>query len=307
MTSRRAGRRTGRPGIAPRLPAGPVPISTGVAEVVLAPDRHLATLLVNGVPSSCLGLDDPTWLEFEYHQQMAAVVDRMAPGPLRAIHLGAGACSFPRWVDAVRPGSRQLAVDVDASLVELVRRWFDLPRAPALRLRAQDARETLASLPGGSADLVVRDVFDGDKTPADLLIAETARAVGRTLRPHGLYLVNCADSPPLPRARAEVATLRAALGPVLVVAETAVMRGRRYGNLVLAAGGEHAIESLDLSALQRRLRSLPVPARLLDPAEAADFAGSAAVLRAEPGPVPPGPVALAGHDEAAPPGDAARS
>ena len=119
-----------------RLPTEPVAIATGTAQLVVDPDSpDVVTLLVNGVPSSCLDLEDPSYLEFEYHQQMAAVIDRLAPGPLRALHLGAGACTLARWLDDARPGSRQVAVDIDAVLVDLVREWFALPRSPALRLR----------------------------------------------------------------------------------------------------------------------------------------------------------------------------
>jgi len=87
------------------------------------------TVLLNGVPSSHLDLVDPTRLDFEYMQQMAAVIDRFGePGaPLRVIHLGAAGCTMARYVQAVRPGSHQLAIELDARLAELARTWFDLP------------------------------------------------------------------------------------------------------------------------------------------------------------------------------------
>ena len=75
------------------------------------------TVVINGVPSSHLDLADPSRLEFEYMQQMAAVIDRLGePGePLRVIHLGAAGCTLARYVQATRPGSRQLAVELDAT------------------------------------------------------------------------------------------------------------------------------------------------------------------------------------------------
>ncbi len=273
-----AGRRS------PRLPTEPVAIATGTAQLVVDLDSpDLVTLLVNGVPSSCLDLRDPSYLEFEYHQQMAAVLDRLPPGPLRALHLGAGGCTLARWLDDARPGSRQLAVDIDAVLVDLVRGWFALPRSPALRLRVAEARDALSSLPDAGWDVVVRDVFDGNVTPPALTTRGAAEQVRRVLRPDGLYLVNCVDRPPLTLARAEAATLAATLGPVLVIAEPGVLRGRRYGNVVLAAGRG----DLDLAALGRALRTLPVPARLLDPDEAAEFARSATPIEDD---APSGPV-----------------
>lgn len=243
------------------LPEGPVPISTGFAE--LRRDPHApsqVTVLVNGVPSSFNDIDDPRWLEFEYMQYMAAVVDRLTDGPLTVVHLGAGACTFARWVDAVRPGSAQLAVDVDAELVRLAREWFDLPRSPALRLRVGEAREAVVAMAAQSVDVVIRDAFATDSTPAHLCTVEFAEEVARVLRPDGLYLANCADRPPLRLARAEAATLRKVFNDVAVVAEPAQVKGRRHGNVVLAAAHR---TTLDDPALARELRSLAVPARLL--------------------------------------------
>ncbi len=260
-----------------------MPIDTGTAELVRdASTPSLVTLLVNGVPSSCLDLEDAERLDFEYMQQMAALTGHCPDGPLDVVHLGAGGCALPRWLHAVRPGSRQLAVDIDGRLLELVRAWFALPRSPHLRLRTADARAALAGLPTASADLVVRDVFAGDRTPDAVTTAEFAAEVARVLRPGGLYLANCAARPPLTSARAEVATLGSVWPHLALVTETGVLRGRRYGNLVLAASAV----PLELEGALRDLRSLVVPTRLLRGAELADFSRGAQVLRDPTAPVP---------------------
>lgn len=235
------------------------------------------TVLVNGVPSSHLDLADPTWLEFEYMQHMAAVVDLLPPGPVDAVHVGAAACALPRRVEAVRPGSRQLAVDVDADLLRLVRKWFALPRAPRLRLRAAEGREALTGLPDASADLVVRDAFAGDVTPHHLTTVEFVAEVRRVLRPGGVYLANCADRPPLALARAEVATTATAF-EVALLAEPGQLKGRRYGNLVVAATDATGPD-LAGPALERALRRLTVPATVLTAGALRAFTAGAVPLR----------------------------
>ncbi len=266
--------------LAERWPAGPVPIATGTAELQRSPDDPDAvTLLVNGVPSSHLDLADPGRLDFEYMQQMAAVLEHLPEGggPLRAVHLGAAGCAMARWAHARFPGARQVAVDLDPVLVALVRDWFDLPRSPALRLRAGEARTELATLPDAGADAVLRDVFAGDRTPAHVTTEEFARDVARVLRPGGVYLANCADRPPLSLARAEAATLGAVFAHVGVVAEPGVLRGRRYGNLVVVGTDDPGL--LSGAGLARDLRSLPVPARLLVGTELRAFVGRTPPLR----------------------------
>jgi len=254
--------------------------ATTTGTVVLVPDPDSPsswTVEVNGVPSSYVDLEDATRVGFEYLEIMLAVIENMASGPLRVLHLGAAGCSLARAVDALRPGSRQVAVDPDTTLLSLVRDWFDLPRSPALRLRAGEGREVLAGQRTASTDVVVRDAFAPDVTPDHLTTLEFDAEVARVLRPGGLYLANVADRPPLSLARSEVATARAAFGAgnVALVAEPSVLRGRRYGNLVLAAVAPPAEENLegqgttlppvdlDDAGLERRLRSLAAPVRIL--------------------------------------------
>jgi spermidine synthase len=257
-----------------------VPIPTGTVELLRdADDPDGVTVVVNGVPSSFLDLADPARLDFEYMQQMAAVVDRVAPAgaPIDVVHLGAAGCALARAVDAARPGSHQLAVELDTALAELVRRWFDLPRSPALRIRAGDARAELTWLPTASADVVVRDVFAGDRTPEHVCTREMVEQVARVLRPGGTYLVNCADRPPLALARAEAATLADVFADVAVVAEPALLRGRGYGNVVLAATDRDDL--LTDPGLERTIRNLPAPARLLSGDAARAFRAGGVVLR----------------------------
>ncbi|GAB3157748.1 fused MFS/spermidine synthase [Myceligenerans halotolerans] len=277
------------------LPAGPVPISTGTAEVIRDPDHpDRVTLHVNGVPSSSLDLGDPGFLDFEYMQQMAAVIALLPAGPLRVLHLGAAGSALARYVEHERPGSRQLGVDLDARLIELVREWFALPRSPRLRLRADDAGRALAGLPPESFDVVVRDVFAGDVTPGHLVGTRFAHAARRALRPGGVLLLNCADRPPLTVARQELAGLAEVFGPsaaasgrLAAIAEPGILKGRRYGNAVLAAvrdsGGPERADLRD-AALGRALRTLAVPATLLAGEDATRFAGTAAPLVTAPDP-----------------------
>src|SRR5690242_15338252 len=91
-------------------------VGTGLAELVPDRDRGTAwTLLLDGAPQSYVDLADPAYLEFEYVRRMAAAIDLIAPPgqPLRALHLGGGGLTLPRYVAATRPGSPQRAVEID--------------------------------------------------------------------------------------------------------------------------------------------------------------------------------------------------
>jgi len=73
---------------------------------------------VDGTPQSHVDLDDPSYLSFEYVRRLGHVVDLVAePGiPLSVVHLGAGALTLARYVEATRRGSRQRAVEISAEV-----------------------------------------------------------------------------------------------------------------------------------------------------------------------------------------------
>jgi SAM-dependent methyltransferase len=204
---------------------------------------------------------------------MAAAIDLLAPvgRPLRVLHLGGGGLTLPRYVAATRPGSTQRVVEVDAELVALVRRELPWRPDPRLRVRVADARAALATTRDGRYDLVVADVFAGARTPAHLTSLEFAAEVGRVLRPDGGYLLNIADGAPLRHARAQVATTRAVLPTGALIADAPVLRGRRYGNLVLLA----TRGDLPLAALCRRVAGDWFPGRVLHGEELDRFVGGA--------------------------------
>jgi spermidine synthase len=229
-------------------------------------------LEVDGTPQSHVDLQDPTHLHFEYVARMGAVIDRLRmPGqPLTAVHLGAGALTIPRYVEATRPGSRQQVIELEPALVELVKASLPLPRGAAIRTRIGDAREGLQRLPAGltgAVDLLVSDVYAGAQTPAHLTTVEFYTAAARLLAPDGVLLVNVADGAGLVHARRQVATVRAVLEHVVVLAEVQVLKGRRFGNLVVAASSA----PLPTEWLPRLMAAGPHPAKVAHGAELDEF------------------------------------
>ena len=238
-------------------------VDLGTAELVPDVDRRSGwTLFVDGVPQSYVDIDDPEWLEFEYVRRLASVLDTAAePGAgLRVLHLGGGALTLPRYVAAARPGSVQRVVERDAALTALIRRVLPLPRGADLRVRAGDGREVVEASAAGRYDVVVADVYGGARMPGRFTTVEFAHAVARVLRPAGRYAVNLADGPPLAFARGQVATLAEVFAEVCLIADASVVRGRRFGNVVLVAG---PAGTLPVAELTRSAAGDPFPARVV--------------------------------------------
>ncbi|WP_460400863.1 spermidine synthase [Actinophytocola sediminis] len=249
-------------------------VDSGVAELV--PDLDVPgawTLCLNGTPQSHVDLEDPTRLEFEYVRRLAHVADLAAPAgaPVAVMHLGGGALTLPRFVAATRPESTQRVVEVDAALIDLVRAWLPLDDAWPVEIRHGDARAVLAEARAGAFDLVVSDVFTGARTPAHLTSVEYLSLAARALRPGGVYAANIADGGELAFARAQVATARAVFPHVCVLAEARVLRGRRFGNVIVVASRAE----LPLAELTRRVAGDSFPGRVEQGAALARFVGDA--------------------------------
>lgn len=236
-------------------------------------------LLVDGTPQSHVNLRDPAELFFEYVRRIGHVIDlfRPAGAPISALHLGGGAFTLPRYVDATRPGSRQQVIELEGALVDLVREAAPLPRRASIRIRRGDARAVLGRLPEGmrgAMDLVVVDIFNGDRTPAHVSSTEFYRLVLPLLAPGGVVVVNVADGAGLPFVRGQAATLAALFPTVAAIAEPQVLKGRRFGNVVLVASGAEAAQSGEageLDWLPRLLAGGPHPARMLEGREFREF------------------------------------
>lgn len=247
-------------------------------------------LVVDGTPQSHVDLDNPENLFFEYIQRIGHIIDAVdAPGvPITAVHLGAGALTLPRYVAATRPGSRQQVLELEQDLIDFVREHLPWDKRASIRVRYGDARENLSKLPSGmqgACDLVVVDIFSGARTPAHVTSVEFYTEVAKLLKPDGIIAVNVADGPGMKFARAQAATLQAVTPHVACLAEVQVLKGRRFGNVVMIGSQS----PLPLDFIPRLLAGGPHPAKAIVDTELRTFiAGASPTLdeTATPSPLP---------------------
>lgn len=207
-------------------------------------------LLLDTLRHSYVDLDDPTHLEFAYARVFADVIATVAPaGPLRALHVGGGGFTLPRYLRAVRPGTASTVLEIDPGLVRLSRDRLGLVTGPDLDVHVGDGRLLLDSVASGAYDVVLGDAFGGLAVPWHLTTQEFLEAVRARVGAGGVYLMNLIDYPPMRFARSEVATLSLMFDDVAVIAPADVVEGRRGGNVVLVAGAGR----LDVAGLASRI------------------------------------------------------
>lgn len=237
------------------------------------------TLVVDGTPQSHVDLGDPSRLFFEYVRRMGHVIDEIGmPGePLTALHLGGGALTLPRYITATRPGSRQQVVELESDLVDFVREHLPWPKQAQIRVRHGDARAVVGKLPAGlrgTVDLIVVDVFGGARIPAHVTTVEFYEMLAGLLSPRGIVLANLADGPGLAFVRGQVSTVRAVLPHAALLAEAQVLKGRRFGNVVMLASAAE----LPTEWMPRLLAAGPHPAKLVEGEDLRQFAATAPIV-----------------------------
>jgi MFS family permease len=207
-------------------------------QVEIDPERPTAELLLlDRGYNSVIDTTDPRYLGFPYELWIGNSIDAIGHpgGPIKAVFIGGGGFSLPRWLQATRPGSSSNVLEVDDGLVEFDHKSLGLRTSPALRATVGDARLTMRKEPVASADVIVGDAFSSRTVPWQLMTTEWLHEVHRILRPDGIYMLNMIDLRPLKLLRAEASTLLASFANVRLITVAATDGRPAGGNAVLLA------------------------------------------------------------------------
>jgi spermidine synthase len=238
-------------------------------------------LVLDTLRHSYVDLEDPTHLEFSYARNVVDVIDAtLPPGALDALHIGGGGFTLPRYLEATRPGTESLVLELDPELVRLARDELGLRTDPQLRVRTGDARLGLENIADDSQDLVIGDAFGGLAVPWHLTTAEFVAEIDRVLRPGGVYVLNMIDHPPLAFARAEAATLADVFDATAVIAPPERLAGDVGGNFVMVGA-----DTVDARAIQRHLDARGEDEQVITGTSLDAFVGDAPVLTDDFAPV----------------------
>lgn len=239
-------------------------------------DPHGAGYLVrlDGRDQSHVDLADPTRLVFDYVRRLGDVIDAWGRprAPVRAVHVGGGGLTLPRYLSATRPRSSQVVLEPDEALTSLVRRELPLPVRSGIKVRATGGRRGLRDVAAARTDLVVLDAFAAGRLPPELSTREWFADVARVLTPGGWLLANLADRAPWWHTRRVLAGVRGVLPEVLVAAEPSTLKGRRSGNLLVVASRG----AVPLAALRGSSTRGSLPYRVVAPAAVRDTLGGGA-------------------------------
>lgn len=238
-------------------------------------------LEINGDIQSHVDPSEPDVLRFEYLRRIGHVLDLCwSPvEPIRILHLGAGALTIVRYIQATRPGSEQTVIELDPELIPLVTSELPLPTGTDLRTITGDARYQLRELEEVYFDCIIVDIFTGHNTATHLTDEDYYHELMTHLADSGIVMVNIGDDEGLKFFAQQAQALHNVaveygLGGVWTLADAGTLHHRHAGNMVIAAGPGFPTNTPDVTTLCSRLSAAgPHPSSVLTPNETATLSG----------------------------------
>ena len=231
-------------------------------------------LEIGGAEQSHVDLANPDHIFYEYLRRIGHLVDLVVPAgqPMAAAHLGAGALTLVRYVQATRPGSRQIAVDIERELPSFVISQLPLPAGTDCQILIEDAAAAAPYLKGylhapEGIDLLVLDIFSGWSAPEHLTTPVFYTDLRDALAQEGMLAVNVGDDAGLTFFAAQARTLLEIFEHVWCLTESSMLTAQHAGNLILVGSQR----PLDADTRARLLADGPHPASVLDTHELAGW------------------------------------
>jgi spermidine synthase len=206
-------------------------------------------LILDRLVHSYSSLENPTRLVYGYEQIYAEVTSYQAQRRenLRALFIGGGGYTFPRYMEAIYPDSDIHVIEIDPGVTRVAHDLLGLAPDSAVVSYNEDARMFLKREPNGQYDLIMGDAFNDFSVPYHLTTREFNERVHDWLRDDGLYVVNIIDGAWGEFLRAYTHTLRQTFRYVYLAPTIDSWRESPRSTFVLVAGDV----PLDVTALNK--------------------------------------------------------
>ena len=140
---------------------------------------------------SCRMLNEPQKLIFDYTQMMLTGL-YLNPSPKRILIIGEGGGTIPTALQEMVPGAQIDLVEIDKSVVNVARQYFEFKPGAKLRVFIEDGRVFVKRMipQKPNYDMVLLDAFDADYIPEHMLTREFLQEVKSIMTPNGVIVAN---------------------------------------------------------------------------------------------------------------------
>jgi spermidine synthase len=140
---------------------------------------------------SCLALDDPHHLIFNYTKMIMAAL-YLNPEPKKILIIGLGGGTLPMTFSRIIPRAEIDTVEIDPAVVRVARKYFNFQKSAKNRVAEDDGRVFVkrAILKKVKYDLIILDAYDHEYIPEHLLTREFLSEVKKIMEPGAVLAAN---------------------------------------------------------------------------------------------------------------------
>lgn len=140
---------------------------------------------------TCLSLDDPNYLVFNYTKMMIAAL-YLNPEPKKILIIGLGGGTLPTAFSQILPQAEIDTVEVDPAVVRVARKYFNFQPTAKRRIVEDDGRVFVkrAIKKKIKYDFIILDAYDHEYIPEHLLTREFLSEVKKVMEPGAVLAAN---------------------------------------------------------------------------------------------------------------------
>lgn len=157
----------------------------------------LESLVLDHLVHSYTDLKDPLYIEYEYIRMYEEMVRWQAKGrkSFKALFLGGGGYTFPRFIEAKYPKAQIHVVEIDPEITRAVKKYLGVSEDTRIRSFNEDGRWFVMNCKEkGTYDFIFGDAFNDLSIPYHLTTKEFAIQLKSLLKPDGILMANVIDS-----------------------------------------------------------------------------------------------------------------
>jgi hypothetical protein len=172
---------------------------------------HVALLILDDQLHSAVSAEDESFLFFEYSKDVGSRLDReFAPGSaIKALILGGGAYSIPRYIEATRPGSTQKVIEINHELIQFIDNALPLKEGSSIEVLCSDAYTYILSENDEPEkyDFILFDAYVEPQLEERFLSYEFLERLHSLVSKTGLVVVNIIDNSDLKKLLQQLETI----------------------------------------------------------------------------------------------------
>ncbi|MBI3041771.1 MAG: fused MFS/spermidine synthase [Betaproteobacteria bacterium] len=204
--------------------------ASAYSTIVVTEEAHGVRVLRfgrDGARQSVVKLGDPDHLALPY-ARVALVGLALAEEPRRFLVVGLGGGTLPMFLRKYYPNAIIDAVDIDAEVVEVAKKFFGFREDELMKAHVGDGRGFIEKV-RDPYDVIFLDAFGSDSIPPHLATQEFLQAVRRAVTPGGVVVGNLWGRSANPLYDSMVRTYQEVFDELLI------LDVRGAGNMILLA------------------------------------------------------------------------